>query len=192
MGLSFGPGGTAQRPFTHRDQVRWLRVSLPCSGHTTEVWGWRGTPTPQCSANRGLLSTACSAVPGHAYHPAQGCSTHSVERTTAGRKGALEGAHLLPPSLTGLRHCTGSCFCGALCKETESFLSPCHVGVAATAHPTTEHPQGKRGDSWKHTRHLRTGPPGHLLNNSSGSTGLRARALWKCSPLEEFVILHST
>ena len=37
-------------------------------------------------------------------------------------------------------------FCGALCKQTESFLSPGHTGVAATARPATGHPQGKRGN----------------------------------------------
>lgn len=190
MGLSFGPGGTAQRPFTHRPGQ--MAPSQP-SLFWPHNWSLRmaGDPhsTVQCQKGPPLYSLLCGPRPR-----ISSCSglQYSLRGEDDGRKGALEGAHLLPPSLTGLWHCTGSCFCGALCKETESFLSPCHVGGAATAHPAMEHPQGKRGDCWKHTRHHRTGPPGHLLNNSSGSTGLRARALWKCSPLEEFVILHST
>lgn len=78
----------------------------------------------------GLLSKALSACP---------LAVHTVLLRAAGlipnreedrTEGALETVHLCQPSLTGALQSKGFYFCDAWCKQMETFLLPCHKGVA--------------------------------------------------------------
>ena len=145
----------------------------PAEGST--VQGKEGPALP------GLACPPCPRV-----SPRSGCRAHSEERTTVGTEPPWAPSCPRASRCVALRAHTPAVHCAS--KRRTSSCPVTWVQQQLT--PPWSTLRGPMEESRGPAANARGTTDGPQLNNSSGSAGLRARTLWKCSPSEEPVVVH--